>query len=77
MNLKTRFANGSLRVILAVVAAIGWTHGRTASGATESVNYAQPDYSQPDYNANPCSLRDLASTRPLRRTLRQWLGLSG
>jgi hypothetical protein len=52
MNLKTGLLTGAC-VILAVVAAIGWTHGRTASGATESVNYAQPNYSQPDYNANP------------------------
>ncbi len=53
MNLKTGLLAGAC-VILAVAAAIGWTHGRTASGATQSVNYVQPNYSQPpDYNANP------------------------
>ena len=53
MNLKTGLLAGTC-VILAVVAAIDWTHGRTASAVTPPVNYAQPNYSQPpDYNANP------------------------
>jgi hypothetical protein len=52
MNLKTGLLAGAC-VILAVVAAIGWTHGRTASAVNQPVNYAQPnDVQPPDYDAN-------------------------
>lgn len=68
MNMKTSLLAGAC-VILAVVAAIGWTHGRTAQAVNQPAaytqpgyaqpnsaqsNYQQPNYSQPaDYNANP------------------------
>jgi hypothetical protein len=58
MNLKTGLLAGAC-VILAVVAAIGWTHGRTAPNANQPV-YGQAGYIQPatsqsgDYTAaNP------------------------
>ena len=66
MNLKTGLLAGAC-VILAVVAAIGWTHGRTSADVNQPATFAQPNYvspSQPsyvppnpaqpaDYNANP------------------------
>jgi len=55
MNLKNGLIAGAF-TILAVVAAIGWTHGRTASAVTQPVTYTAPtpDYAQPaDYGANP------------------------
>ncbi len=55
MNLKTGLLAGAC-VILAVVAAVGWTHGRTTQDVNQPA-YGQPGYinSQPaDYNAaNP------------------------
>ena len=57
MNLKTGLLAGAC-VILAVVAAIGWTHGRTTQDVSQPA-YGQPAYVQPnsqptDYNAaNP------------------------
>jgi type IV secretory pathway VirB10-like protein len=63
MNLKTGLLAGAC-VILAVVAAIGWTHGRTGQNVNQAAygqpasiqpGYVQPANSQPaDYNAaNP------------------------
>jgi len=60
MNLKTGLLAGAC-VILAVVAAIGWTHGRSAEAVSSPAHYAQPAYGQPptnpqqpaDYSANP------------------------
>jgi hypothetical protein len=62
MNLKTGLLAGAC-VILAVVAVIGWTHGRSADAVNQPATYAQPGaqpaYGQPvnspppDYNANP------------------------
>src|SRR6202030_4140748 len=54
MNLKTGLLAGAC-VILAVVAAVGWTHGRTIPNAAQPVYGQQPASSQPgDYTtANP------------------------
>ena len=55
MNLKNGLIAGAF-TILAVVAAIGWTHGRTSPAVDQPVTYAQPSYAQPNYpspNANP------------------------
>jgi hypothetical protein len=50
MNLKTGLLAGAC-VILAVVAAIGWTRGRTAPDLNQPAAYAPPTYAQPaDYN---------------------------
>ena len=46
MNLKNGLLAGAF-AILAVVAVIGWTHGRTGSAASQPANYAQPGYAQP------------------------------
>lgn len=47
MNLKTGLLAGAC-VILAVVAAIGWTHGRTPPAMNQPAIYAQPDNAQPN-----------------------------
>lgn len=58
MNLKNGLIAGAF-AILAVVAVIGWTHGRTATTVSQPANYAQPGYPQPanaqptDFNGNP------------------------
>lgn len=55
MNLKTGLLAGAC-VILAVVAAIGWTHGSTTADVNQPAAYAQPNYVPPppaqpaDYN---------------------------
>ena len=57
MNLKTGLLAGAC-VILAVVAVMGWTHGRAESAVGPSANYVAPNYTQPtstpppDYNAS-------------------------
>ena|SRR5579864_114309 len=48
MNLKTGLLAGAC-VILAVVAVIGWTHGRTGPAVNQPATYAQPNYAQPNY----------------------------
>lgn len=55
MNLKNGLIAGAF-AILAVVAAIGWTHGRTAQDVNQPITYAPPNYAQPNYaqpTANP------------------------
>ena len=58
MNLKNGFIAAAF-AILAVVAIIGWTHGRMGPVVNQPANYAQPGYVQPanpqppDYNSNP------------------------
>ena len=47
MNLKTGLLAGAC-AILAVVAAIGWTHGRTSHAVNQPAIYAQPDNTQPN-----------------------------
>jgi hypothetical protein len=47
MNLKTGLLTGAC-VILAVVAVIGWTHGRTTADLNQPAAYAQPN-GQPNY----------------------------
>jgi hypothetical protein len=54
MNLKNGLMAGAF-TILAVVAAIGWTRGRTAQAVSQPAAYAQPNSAQPNYappNAN-------------------------
>jgi len=46
MNLKTDLLAGAC-VILAVLAAIGWTRGRTSTDVNQP-SYAQPSYAQPN-----------------------------
>jgi hypothetical protein len=46
MNLKTGLLAGAC-VILAVVAVIGWTHGRTTADVNQPATYAQPNYVPP------------------------------
>jgi hypothetical protein len=56
MNMKTGIL-AAVCVILAVVAVLGWTHGRNPDGVNQPATYVQPSYaptpnSQPaDYNA--------------------------
>ncbi len=59
MNLKNGLMAGAF-AILAVVAVLGWTHGRTAAGS-QPVNYAQPNSAQPNYpppNYTPANTGD-------------------
>lgn len=48
MNLKNGLLAGAF-AILAVVAVLGWTHGRTASPVSQPMSYAQPNTAQPNY----------------------------
>jgi hypothetical protein len=56
MNLKTGLLAGAC-VILAVVAAIGWTHGRTTTDVNQPAAYAQPN-GQPSYVPPPAQPAD-------------------
>lgn len=63
MNLKTGLLAGACAV-LAVVAVIGWTHGRTAQALNQPAAYAQPGYAQPNSAPPDYSQQDYSQPQP-------------